>query len=75
MDQPVQFLSMYLAKPLAMSMPGVIQHIQVLERSGLVTSAKVGRTRICRIDTETLRAAERWFASRRADQAASPALS
>jgi DNA-binding transcriptional ArsR family regulator len=56
-----------LAKPLAMSMPGVIQHIQVLERSGLVTSAKVGRSRICSIDTATLRAAERWFASRRAD--------
>jgi DNA-binding transcriptional ArsR family regulator len=56
-----------LGKPLPMSMPAVIQHLQVLERSGLVTSAKVGRQRICRIDTTTLRAAERWFAARRAD--------
>jgi DNA-binding transcriptional ArsR family regulator len=56
-----------LGNPLPMSMPAVMQHLQVLERSGLVTSAKVGRQRICRIDTTTLRTAERWFAARRAD--------
>jgi len=56
-----------LAKPLPMSMPAVIQHLQVLEHSGLIKSAKVGRQRICRIETATLQTAERWFASRRAD--------
>jgi DNA-binding transcriptional ArsR family regulator len=56
-----------LGEPLAMSMPAVIQHLQVLEQSGLITSTKVGRQRICRINTTTMRAAERWFAARRAD--------
>lgn len=32
-----------LAKPLAMSLPSVMQHLQVLETSGLVRSEKVGR--------------------------------
>ena len=38
-----------LAKPFAMSLPAVVQHLQVLEASGLVTSAKVGRVRTCQI--------------------------
>src|SRR6266511_3038850 len=36
-----------LAQPLAMSLPAVVQHLQVLEASGLVTSQKVGRVRTC----------------------------
>ena len=39
-----------LAEPLAMSLAAVVQHVQVLESSGLVTTEKVGRTRMCRID-------------------------
>jgi DNA-binding transcriptional ArsR family regulator len=31
-----------LAKPLGMSLPAVVQHLQVLEASGLVRSEKVG---------------------------------
>jgi DNA-binding transcriptional ArsR family regulator len=54
-----------LARPLAMSLPGVMQHLQVLEASGLVRSAKVGRVRTCRIEPKVLRAAERWIAARR----------
>ena len=34
-----------LGKPLAMSLAAVLQHVQVLEASGLVRSAKIGRTR------------------------------
>ncbi|MCW2658076.1 MAG: transcriptional regulator, ArsR family, partial [Jatrophihabitans sp.] len=34
-----------LAKPLPMSLPAVVQHLQVLEASGLVRSEKVGRVR------------------------------
>lgn len=55
-----------LAKPLAMSLPGVMQHLAVLEASGLVVSEKIGRVRTCRIDPQALSQAERWIAERRA---------
>lgn len=55
-----------LARPLAMSLPAVVQHLQVLEASGLVRSEKVGRVRTCRIEPAALRAAEQWIARRRA---------
>ncbi len=55
-----------LAKPLAMSLPGVMQHLAVLEASGLVISEKVGRTRTCRIEPKMLTKAEQWIAERRA---------
>lgn len=55
-----------LAKPLAMSLPGVMQHLAVLEASGLVTSEKVGRVRTCRIEPKAMSQAERWIAERRA---------
>lgn len=54
-----------LAEPLPMSLPGVVQHLQVLEQSGLVTSKKVGRTRTCRIDPAALGLAEQWLNDRR----------
>lgn len=55
-----------LAKPLAMSLSAVVQHLQILEASGLVRSKKVGRVRTCRIDPNALRTAEEWIARRRA---------
>jgi len=54
-----------LARPLAMSLPAVVQHLHVLEASGLVLSEKVGRVRVCRIEPAALRTAERWIAERR----------
>jgi DNA-binding transcriptional ArsR family regulator len=54
-----------LAKPFAMSLPGVVQHLQVLEAAGLVRSEKIGRVRTCRIDTKALSAVERWATERR----------
>ena len=54
-----------LAEPLAMSLPAVIQHLQVLESSGLVRTEKVGRVRTCSMEPAALRAAERWMASQR----------
>lgn len=54
-----------LAQPLSMSLPAVMQHLQVLEASGLVRSAKVGRVRTCQVDTAALRAAEQWISQRR----------
>lgn len=55
-----------LAKPLAMSLPGVMQHLAVLEASGLVISEKIGRTRTCRLEPTVLSQAEQWIAERRA---------
>jgi DNA-binding transcriptional ArsR family regulator len=55
-----------LARPLAMSLPAVMQHLHVLEASGLVRSAKAGRVRVCRIEPAALRTVEDWAAGRRA---------
>ena len=55
-----------LARPLDMSLPAVMQHLQVLETSGLVRSEKSGRVRVCRIEPKALSRAEAWFAGRRA---------
>jgi DNA-binding transcriptional ArsR family regulator len=54
-----------LARPLDMSLAAVVQHLQVLEASGLVRSEKVGRVRTCRIEPSALRTAERWISQRR----------
>src|ERR1700684_1190912 len=54
-----------LAKPLAMSLPAVVQHLQVLEESGIVRSTKIGRVRTCRLEPEALRTAEQWISERR----------
>jgi DNA-binding transcriptional ArsR family regulator len=54
-----------LARPFAMSLPAVVQHLQVLEASGLVASEKVGRVRTCRVAPDALRTAERWISERR----------
>lgn len=55
-----------LARPLAMSLAAVVQHVQVLEASGLVRSEKVGRVRTCRIEPAAMRSAEQWMAEQRA---------
>ena len=54
-----------LARPLAMSLPAVVQHLHVLEASGLVRSQKLGRVRTCAVEPDALRTAERWLAERR----------
>jgi DNA-binding transcriptional ArsR family regulator len=55
-----------LARPLAMSLPAVLQHLQVLEASGLVRSEKLGRTRTCTIEPAAMTMAEQWLGARRA---------
>jgi len=54
-----------LARPLAMSLPAVMQHLSVLENAGLVVTRKVGRVRTCRIDPQALNRAHEWIAARR----------
>jgi DNA-binding transcriptional ArsR family regulator len=54
-----------LARPLTMSLAAVVQHLQVLEASGLIRSEKVGRVRTCRLQPVALRVVERWVVDRR----------
>ena len=55
-----------LAKPLEISLPAVMQHLQVLEASGIVRTSKVGRVRTCTVEPKMLTLAEHWIAARRA---------
>jgi DNA-binding transcriptional ArsR family regulator len=54
-----------LAAPLPMSLPAVVQHLQVLEASGLVVSEKVGRVRTCRLQVKRLDTVQDWIEARR----------
>jgi DNA-binding transcriptional ArsR family regulator len=54
-----------LAKPLGITLAAVVQHLQVLERSGIVRTEKVGRVRTCRIEPTGLNVAADWIAERR----------
>lgn len=54
-----------LAKPLNITLAAVVQHLQVLEKSGLVRTKKAGRVRICRIEPDGLSLAEQWLSARR----------
>src|SRR5918992_2604984 len=56
-----------LARPLPMSLPAVVQHVQVLETSGLVRSEKIGRVRTCEIEPAALRPVEQWISARRSN--------
>jgi DNA-binding transcriptional ArsR family regulator len=54
-----------LAAPFAMALPSFMKHLAVLERSGLILSHKVGRTRTCELQPKALSPAERWIAEQR----------
>jgi len=54
-----------LAQPLDITLAAVVQHLQILERSGLVRTEKIGRTRTCRMEPKGLTLAERWISQRR----------
>lgn len=54
-----------LAKPFKMSMAAVVQHIQILEESGLIRTQKSGRVRTCRIEPRSLEVIEGWLSQRR----------
>jgi DNA-binding transcriptional ArsR family regulator len=56
-----------LARPLRISLPAVLQHLRVLERSGLVRTEKVGRVRTCHIEPAALSTAQQWIAARQSD--------
>jgi len=54
-----------LARPFAMALPSFLQHLRVLEDTGLVTTAKAGRVRTCTLRTEQLAVAEDWLEAQR----------
>ena len=55
-----------LAEPLAMSLPAVVQHLDVLQKSGLVRSEKVGRVHTCRLEPAPMLTVQEWIAGHRA---------
>jgi DNA-binding transcriptional ArsR family regulator len=54
-----------IAKRLNASLSTTVQHLTVLEASGLVRTQKTGRVRTCHLRPDTLKQAEDWFAKRR----------
>ena len=54
-----------LARPFEMTLSAVVQHLGVLEASGVVRTEKVGRVRTCRLNPDALGTAERWVHQRR----------
>ncbi|KPH79132.1 ArsR/SmtB family transcription factor [Bosea vaviloviae] len=54
-----------LARPFEMALPSFLQHLKVLEESGLITTAKAGRVRTCTLHKEPLAAAETWLEAQR----------
>lgn len=54
-----------LAGPLDITLTAVVQHLQVLEKSGLVRTEKIGRVRTCRMETTGLSVVEKWIGDRR----------
>ena len=55
-----------LAKPFGMGLPSFMKHLRVLEKDGLISSAKVGRVRTCSVNPQRLAAAESWLTEQRA---------
>jgi len=54
-----------LARPFEMALPSFLQHLKVLEESGLVSTHKSGRVRTCTLRTEPLAAAGHWLEAQR----------
>src|SRR5258708_3494530 len=54
-----------LAEPIKITLAAVVQHLQVLEESGLVQTEKVGRVRTCSIEPAGLSVAAQWIGDRR----------
>lgn len=62
-DKPVSVSD--LAAPFDVSLAAIGQHVQVLERSGLVRTEKIGRTRTCQINLAGLALANKWISDRK----------
>ncbi|MBS0365098.1 MAG: helix-turn-helix transcriptional regulator [Proteobacteria bacterium] len=49
-----------IASPMSMTLAAVMQHLRVLEKSGVIYTEKRGRIRWCRIDPHALRVLSQW---------------
>ena len=54
-----------LARPFDMALPSFTQHLGVLETAGLIVSRREGRSRVCALNPQPLRAAEDWLTTQR----------
>jgi DNA-binding transcriptional ArsR family regulator len=55
-----------LARPFDMALPSFLKHIQLLEGSGLIRTAKQGRVRTCALEQGRFAMVEGWLAQQRA---------
>jgi DNA-binding transcriptional ArsR family regulator len=56
-----------LARPLSMTLAGVVQHVQILETSRLISTTKLGRTRMCQLNQVALSSVEKWIVERQSN--------
>ncbi len=54
-----------LARPIGISLPGVMKHVHILEEAHLVTTEKHGRTRECRLGPDRMNDATKWIETHR----------
>ncbi len=54
-----------LAAPAAMALPAFLKHLAVLERTGIISSSKIGRVRTCRLEPQALADLDAWLSDRR----------
>lgn len=54
-----------LAAPFEMALPSFVQHLKVLETSGLVRSTKDGRVRTCHLNPKPLEMTADWLGRQR----------
>jgi DNA-binding transcriptional ArsR family regulator len=54
-----------LAAGSRLTLAAVVQHVQVLQAGGLITTHKSGRVRMCALRTEGLASVEEWVVTRR----------
>ncbi len=59
-----------LARPTGLALPTVMRHLSVLEAAGLIVTDKAGRSRLCRVQPQTLTFAGDWLAQARAEWSA-----
>ena len=54
-----------LAAPLKITLTAVMQHLEILEDAGLAQTEKLGRVRVCRLETAGFRVLEQWIRDHR----------
>ncbi|MEQ8320041.1 MAG: metalloregulator ArsR/SmtB family transcription factor [Rhodospirillales bacterium] len=50
-----------VSEPFDIALPTLLKHVRILEKCGLLSSEKVGRVRMCKLETSALRASDEWL--------------